>query len=383
MIAGDRQERLVDVLYLITELSVVGGAEKVLVRFLTHLDRRRFRPTVACLYGGDGPMADDVRALGIPVIDLGMTAKWRLDALWRLYYLLRRKRPLILHASMFHANVLGRVLGRLAGVPIIVTWRHSVGIGWQGREWVNRWTALLNDKAIAVCELARRIEIQRTKVPSDRVVTVYNGLDVRRFSLVNPSSVVQIRHSLGVRSGALLLGAVGRLSPEKDYANLLAAMAKVQKHVPTARLFIVGDGELRERLEIQAQSLGLSDVVTFTGIRDDVPEILAALDIFVLSSRREGLPLAVLEAMAAGLPVVATVVGGVPEVVVDGVTGFLVPPLNPVALAEALLSLLQDPARCKAMGRAGYKRVKQCFSMEQMTRQIESLYEELLVEKCR
>ena len=117
MIAGDRQERLVDVLYLITELSVVGGAERVLVRFLTHLDRRRFRPTVACLYGGDGPMADDVRALGIPVIDLGMTAKWRLDALWRLYYLLCRKRPLILHASMFHANVLGRVLGRYGALP--------------------------------------------------------------------------------------------------------------------------------------------------------------------------------------------------------------------------------------------------------------------------
>ncbi len=374
------QKRPVDVLYLITELNVIGGAEKLMPRFLAHFDRNRFTPAVACLYGGDGPIADDIRALDIPVTDLGMTAKWRLDALWRLYRLLRHERPVILHTSMFHANLSGRVLGRLAGVPIIITWRHSPSIGGALRELLNRWTVRLDDRIVATCELVRQIEIEHAQVPSDKVITIYNGIDMER-SAASPLAATRIRQAFNIPADALLLGSVGRMHRSKDFGNLLTAMVQVRKRIPAVWLLLVGDGELRSELESRAQTLGLSSVVTFTGIRDDVPDILAALDIFVLPSRWEGLPLVVLEAMAAGLPVVATAVGGTPEVVVDGVTGLLVPPRDPAALAQAITRLLRNPDLRRKMGRAGRERVTEHFSVEQMVRKTESLYEQLLVEK--
>lgn len=374
------QKRPVDVLYLITELNVIGGAEKLMPRFLAHFDRNRFPPAVACLYGGDGPIADDIRALDIPVTDLGMTSKWRLDALWRLYRLLLHERPVILHTSMFHANFSGRVLGWLAGVPIIITWRHSPSIGGALRELLNRWTVRLDDRIVATCELVRQIEIEHAQVPSDKVITIYNGIDMER-SAASPLAAARIRQAFNIPADALLLGSVGRMHRSKDFGNLLTAMVQVRKRIPAVWLLLVGDGELRGELESRAQTLGLSSVVTFTGIRDDVPDILAALDIFVLPSRWEGLPLVVLEAMAAGLPVVATAVGGTPEVVVDGVTGLLVPPRDPAALAQAITRLLRNPDLRRKMGRAGRERVTEHFSVEQMVRKTESLYEQLLVEK--
>jgi len=371
------QEKTINILYFITELNI-GGAEKVLVHMLAHLDRSRFIPTVACLYGGDSPIADEIRALDIPVIDLGMTAKWRWDAFWRLYRLLCRERPTILHTSLFHANIPGRALGRLSGVPIIVTWRQNINIGGKLREFMNRWTAWLDDSVVAVCELARQAEIKHARVSPDKVIIIYNAINTTAFSATNPQAVAQIRHTFGISEDTLLVGAVGRLHPQKGLTDLLAAIAQVRVHVYPIRLLLIGDGELRSELEAQARLLGLSDIVTFAGIRMDVPEILAALDVFAFPSLWEGLPLAVLEAMAAGLPVVATRVGGIPEAVEDGVTGLLVPPRDPEALAEAIITLLQDRERAVAMGQAGRARVEGYFSVERMVQQTEALYEELI-----
>jgi sugar transferase (PEP-CTERM/EpsH1 system associated) len=368
------------VLHLITELST-GGAQTALCRLLTGLDRNRFSPTVACLYNGDKIVAQQIRAQGIPVTDLGMTAKWRVDAFWRLYRLLRHECPTILHSWMFHANLPGRVLGRLAGVPIIVTSRRNVNIGGVLREYLNRWTARLDDRVIAVCELARQAEIKRARVPPDKVVTIYNGVDAEQFSATNPQVVAQVRQAFGIPVDVPLVGAVGRLHRQKGFADLLTAIAQVQEHIPTVRLLLVGDGELRDDLEIQAQLSGLSNVVTFTGTRSDVPEILAGLDMFVLPSLWEGMPNVILEAMSASLPVVATAVGGTPEVVVDGVTGLLVPPRDPDTLAQAITCLLRDPDLRRKMGRAGRERGEQHFSIKKTVQETEILYETLMREK--
>ena len=370
------------ILHLITELNT-GGAEKALSRLLTHLSRERFAPIVACLYGGDGIVAHEIRTLGIPVVDLGMYGrKWRIDAFWRLYRLLRRKRPVILHTWMFHANVLGRVLGRLTGVPIIVTSRRNVNIGGALREFLNRWTAWLGDGVIAVCKLARQAEIKRARVSSNKVITIYNGINAERFvALDRQAAAHQVRQTFGIPVEAPLLGSVGRLHRQKGFADLLAAQARIQERIPTIRLLLVGDGELRDDLEAQARAIGLSEAVTFAGIRTDVPEILAALDVFVLPSLWEGMPNAVLEAMAAGLPVVATAVGGIPELVVDGVTGLLVPPHAPISLAEAIVRLLDAPDLRRQMGQAGRERVKKRFTVERMVSRTEALYGELIAEK--
>ncbi len=370
----------ITILYFITELNI-GGAERALARLLAHLDHDRFAPIVACLYGGDGPLADEIRGQSIPVVDLGMTAKWRWDALWRFYRLLRQERPAVLHTWMFHANVLGRVLGRMASVPIIITSRRNVNVGGSAREYINRWTARLGDRAIAVCKLARQVEIHRTGVSSEHVVTIYNGVDAGQFSGPSPQAVAQILKFFRIPTDAPLVGSVGRFRPQKGYADLLMAMRHVREHVPTARLLLVGGGELHDDLAAKALSLGVDDIVTFAGMRGDVPEILGTLDVFVLPSLWEGMPNAVLEAMAAGLPVVATAVGGTPEAVVDGVTGLLVCPSDPAALAEAILHLLDNPDLRQQMGQAGRKRVLQHFSVERMVEQTQNLYDQLLVAK--
>jgi sugar transferase (PEP-CTERM/EpsH1 system associated) len=365
------------VFHLITELDV-GGAQLALLRLLAGLDRERFVPTVACLYNGDRAVAQRIRALGIPVTDLGMTARWRWDAFGWLYRLLRHERPTILHAWMFHANLPGRVLGRLAGVPIIITSRRNENIGGAMRERFNRWTAHLDDRVVAVCELARQAEIERAGVALEHVVTIYNGVDVTQFPVASVQATAQARRAIGMPVKVPLVGSLGRLHPQKGFSDLLTAFAQVRQRIPSVRLFVAGDGELRDDLEAQARSLGMAEAVTFAGVRADVPEILAALDVFVLPSLWEGMPNAVLEAMASGLPVVATAVGGTPEVVMDGVTGLLVPPQDPGALARAIERLLCDPGLRRTMGRAGRRRVEQHFDIRETVRQVEDLYETLL-----
>ncbi|MEJ2751041.1 MAG: glycosyltransferase, partial [Anaerolineae bacterium] len=172
----------IPVLHLITELDA-GGAQSALYRLLKHGDSARFRPVVACFYNGDGAAAQRIRQLGIPVVDLDMTGWYRLDALWRLYQLLRRERPFILHCWLFHANFLGRIVGRLARVPIIITARRNVEIGGAWRERLQRWTVGLDDKIIAVCEAARQAEISHSGAPPDKVVTIYNGIDLLPFAV--------------------------------------------------------------------------------------------------------------------------------------------------------------------------------------------------------
>jgi len=367
----------VKVLHLITELNV-GGAEMVLARLLGRLGRDRFDPRVACWYGARGMVGRSIRGLGIPVIDLNMTAKWRWDAFCRLYRLLRRFRPHILHCWMFHANLPGRIIGRMAGVPIIITSRR---ISTEGpfRDGLNRLTAGLDDRVIAVCEAARRAEIRATRVPPEKVVTIHNGLDPARFHpCPSPQERARVRHRLGVLPNGPLIGSVGRLHAQKGYSDLLTALGIVCRQMAEIRLIIVGEGKLRSALHAQAVRAGLSGRVVFAGARCDVSEILPALDLFVLPSLYEGLPNVVLEAMAAGLPVVATGVDGTREVVLNGKTGLLVPPGDPAALAEAIGLLMEHPDLGRKMGAAGRERIRRHFSIAQMAGQTAWVYEALL-----
>jgi sugar transferase (PEP-CTERM/EpsH1 system associated) len=362
------------ILYLITELGV-GGAQTALLRLLTGLDRDRFPPIVACLYNGDGTVARQIRALDIPVTDLGMTAKWRWDGLWRLYCLLRRERPTILHTWMFHANVPGRVLGRLAGVPIIISSERTMGQERRWRYWLNRTTDPLTDRVVCVSESVAAFAAQTIGICPAKLVVIPNGIPLGDFQ---PGGRAKVRADLGIPPAALVVGTVGRLQSVKGTTYLLEAFACLAPDHPGAILLLVGDGPQRVQLEGMAQRLGVSERVRFLGSRSDVSRLLQAMDVFVLASIWEGMPNAALEAMAVGLPVVATAVGGTPEVVVDGETGLLVPARDPDALARAVAHLLHDPELWRRMGQAGRRRVEQHFSEAQMVRQTERLYDELL-----
>lgn len=368
---------MIPVLHFITELDI-GGAQTALYRLLANRQDARYRFHVVCLYNGDGKTAQQIRELGIPVTDLAMTSPWRVTAFWRLYRLLRRERPYLLHTWLFHANIPGRMIGRLAGVPIIITGRRGMRIGGPRRELITRFTAALDDRVVAVCQMVRQAEIRQAGGKPEKIITIYNGVDPEKYK---NSAREDVRQRWGIEADAALLGAVGRLHPVKGLADLLQAVAGLRSAYPHVRLLLVGDGPLRAELERQAAALDISETVIFTGAQKDVPAILSALDVLVLPSLAEGLSNVLLEAMAAGLPVVATAVGGTPELVIDGETGRLVPPQDAASLAQAIQQLLANPAQARQMGQAGRQRVQAHFTIRQMVRQTEQLYETLLQEK--
>jgi glycosyltransferase involved in cell wall biosynthesis len=361
----------ITVLHFITELNI-GGAEKALAHLLTYLDRDRFEPTVACLYGGDGPVADEIRTLDIPVIDLGMMAKWRWDALWRLYRLLRCQRPTILHTWMFHANIPGRVIGRLARVPIVISSERTMGMERRWRYRVNRATHPLADRVICVSQGVADFVTQQVGIPSHKITVIPNGIELHSFERLPDKR--QARTDLGFPSDGLLVGTVARLDPVKRLDVLLEALASL----PNVNAVIVGDGSERAKLMALSDRLELEGCTHFAGQQEHVLPWLAAMDVFVLSSDWEGMSNALLEAMAAGLPVVATAVGGSPEVVIDGVTGLLVPPRDPEALTQAIARLLHDPGLRGQMGEAGRERVLRDYSIERMVERTQALYRSLL-----
>ena len=361
----------ITVLHLITELNV-GGAEKSLAHLLAHLDRDRFSPSVACLYGGDGPIAGEIRAMNIPVIDLGVTAKWRWDGFWRLYDLLRRECPTILHTWMFHANIPGRVLGRLAGVPIVINSEHTMAMerGW--RYWLNRITHPSTDQVICVSPQVADFFVDHVGIPRQKIIFIPNGVDLQ--NLKDLPDKLQARARLALPPDQVLVGTVARLDPVKRLDVLLQALTSLSD----VSAVVVGDGPERVRLGEVSDRLKLTERVFFVGHQEDVWPWLAALDVFVLCSDWEGMSNALLEGMAAGLPVVATAVGGTTDVVVDGVTGLLVPPRDPPALAEAVVRLLRDPDLRHRMGEAGRHRVEEHFSLERMVGRTQALYQQLL-----
>jgi glycosyltransferase involved in cell wall biosynthesis len=363
-----------NVLHLITELDT-GGAQKALARLLARLDRSRFEPSVACLYNGDGAVAREIRGLGIPVVDLGMRAKWRWDALWRLYRRLCKERPTILHTWMFHANLPGRLLGRLAGVPIIVCGERTMGQESRRRHWANRMTHPLADRIMCVSPAVADFVVKEVGIPKDKTVVIPNGVE-RRDSGSLPTQR-EARAWLGLPTNRPLIGTVTRLAPVKGLDVLLEAMLSL----PDVHAVFVGKGPEKGRLEAMAKELGIGERSQFVGRKEDVSTWLAALDAFVLPSHWEGMSNALLEAMAAGLPVVATAVGGTPDVVLDGVTGLLVSPGDPASLARAIGRMIRDPNLRQKMGRAGRARIEQHFSIEETVRRTEEMYTVLLEEK--
>lgn len=366
---------MIPLLHLITELSI-GGAQMVLLRLLNNMDRQRYQPTVACLYNGDGIVAQQIRDLGIRVVDLEMRSKWRMDAFARFWALLRQQRPTILHTWMFHANIPGRLLGRAARVPVIIGSEHTMGQESQFRQWINRWSGPLTDGVICVSEQVRAFAEQQIGLPPQKLTVIPNGIELQRFDRL--PSQAEVRRRFGLPQTSTVMGAIGRPRPVKGYRYLIDAFAQLAPAHPALTLLLVGNGPERAALTEQARQKGLVDRAFFLDDQTDIPALLPALDLLVAPSLWEGMPMVVLEAMAARLPVVATRVGGTPDVVADGETGLLVAPSDAMQLAQSIERLLVDPGLRQQMGRAGRARAEQNFSIEQNVAQTQALYERLV-----
>lgn len=341
-----------------------GGLERLLVEFGRHHDDRRYSLRFVALDLLGAP-AEELKRMGLEVDSLGYGAVGKLTLLRRLGRLLREEQIDIVHTHNTYAHFYGTLAARLAGVPVVVNTQHGRGCGdtWKHRtqfRLANRWTR----RIVGVSEDAARLCRRQDPRSAGKISCIWNGIDLERFRYQGPAA-----EPVAI--------AVARLSPVKDFPTLLRGMALAIRDVPELRLRIVGDGPERPRLEALARALHLERQVEFLGERPDIPDLLGTAGFFVSSSKTEGISLTLLEAMAVGLPVLATSVGGNAEIVVDGRTGRLVEPLNPDAVAAGLVQMCRDHHRWREMGLQGRRRVETHFEVRGMIRQYEALYTEL------
>jgi glycosyltransferase involved in cell wall biosynthesis len=362
------------VLFVIDELDV-GGTEQQILEIVRHLDRSRFTPIVCCFRYGR--TAREIADLGVPVLHQEKHLKADPSLIMRLAATMRRERIDLVQTYLWTANTWARLAAKLAGVRHVVASERNVDI-WEEpyKRIIGRWLARSTDRIIANSEAVRRYLVERGGLAPDKIVTVYNGVNFDRFR--RPCDPAVRRAELGLKDDVILAGVVARVEPNKDHATLLSAMALLRQQVPMLHLAIVGGGGEEERLKRLARDLGIADRVHFTGMRSDSAEWMQTLDISVLSSIKEGLSNTVLESMAAARPMIATTVGGNPEVIVHGETGFLVPPRDPAALAAALARLARSPDLMSLFGGEGRKRVSAMFSVSSMVTRTERVYLDLL-----
>jgi len=378
---------------IIARLNVGGPAQHAI--FLTvGLDPARFMTTLITGVGepDEGDLSAEARARGVePVVirELGPRIHLGRDlvALGKLVRLLRRLRPDLVHTHTAKAGALGRVAARLAGVPIIVhTFHGHVLEGYFSPSLtrlflqIERALARITDRIITVSPRVRHDLLARGIGRPEQVEVVPVGLDLARF-LGGPGSPARLREKLAIASDAPLLGIVGRLVPIKDHPTLFQALALLQADAPSPHLIVVGDGERREALKRLAQDLGLASRIHFLGWRNDLEAILGELDVVICSSKNEGTPVALIEAMAAGVPVLSTDVGGVGDLIVHGENGWLVPSGNPSALARGIRDLLADPERRARPLPAARRLALEKHNVKELLHRMEALYTSVLMVK--
>jgi len=364
---------MVRIVYVIATLDR-GGSESQMAHLATHLDRSRFEPAVICLTRG-GPHEPTLARAAVPTVILHKGHKVDLRALGRLTSMLRLFRPDIVHTWLFTANAYGRWAGLRAGVRHLVASERSTDPGkpWLSR-LIDRRLARRTDCIVTNCQAVREVYRGRLGVPTERFRVIPNGLEP-----VAPSADAQARFRAheGLPDDALVFVTACRLERNKAVDDVLRAFARVAPALPRGYLVVVGGGAELPGLTALARRLGVAQRVIFLGEVAEVSEVLAGADVFVFASLYEGLPNVVLEAMAVGLPVVTTAVGGIPEVVGDGETGYLVPTRRPQELARRMLQLAGDGDLRRRLGQAARERAGE-FTVERMVRCYEELYDQLL-----
>jgi glycosyltransferase involved in cell wall biosynthesis len=384
----------IKLLLLVTQLER-AGAQKVALLQARYFFRRGYSVTLCFLYDKYDLLQEFEKTEPYRVLNLG--AKIRggsslvnilatVRAIWCLYWLLRKERFHVIETLSHYSNIIGIIVAWLAGVPVRISSRHIRLVDlpkwlWRIESWLVN--SSLVDKMIAVSEQTRYFCLEAEGMSPNKVLTIPNGVDLSAFDKQQWTlqELERLRNSLGISPGITILTTVGRLHPQKGHTYLIQAIAEIKKVRDDFVCLFAGNGELRAQISQQIYQQGVEKHVRLLGVREDVPQLLAISDMFVLPSLHEGMPMALLEAMAAQLPVIATAVDGTNELVVDGETGLLVPPADPTALSQAILTLLNDPDRRHKMGQKGYERVREHFSEQVMCQRYEEVIQAILTEK--
>lgn len=376
VVAGDERIR---VMFVQPNLKV-GGAERHITHLVRMLDRDRFESMVCCIKDA-GALAPEVEEAGARLVALECGSARAAVALWRLVREMRRFRPHIVATRGFNAEVLGRLAATAAGVRGRIVWKHNCGhLRRRLRDRVgDRLLDPLTDNYLGVAFGQVPYLVNDLGLPGHKIRIIRNGVDPASSPAVRGPRDAALAASLGIAGDDLVIGILAVLRPEKDHATFLRAGRLVLDREPRARLLVVGDGPTRPGCETLAQELGLGDRVVFAGMRSDVPQILGLVDVVALSSFTiECFPFSILEAMAAGVPAVCTAIGGLPEMVEDGVTGYLAPPRDPAGLAEGILRVLRPEGHAAEMGAAARRRLEERFTLERSVRETERVFESIV-----
>jgi len=371
------------VLYVIGQLTA-GGSERQLSLLARHLTKGKFKPIVCCL-GEVGIVSDELKEAGVKLININAHGRKGFIGAWRVARIIKKEGIRILHTWLFTANTWGRIGGILANCPVIIASERGI------IDFERRWYHNLIDKILAkfsslvlVNSAAVRDYVAQMGIPREKIRIIYNGLELDKFTgELDAERAHLLRKEFNIPEGNQVVGMVARLHPHKDYITYIKAAKIVCQRKENVSFLMVGDGSERKKIENIIREHALEGKVVITGERKDVPDIIAIMDVAVLSSPREGLPNAVLEAQASRKPVVATRTTGVLEAMVDGKTGIMVDIGNAEGMAEAILTLLEDKELARRMGEEGRRWVEERFSVERMVRETERVYEELLKQKSR
>jgi glycosyltransferase involved in cell wall biosynthesis len=357
---------------------MVGGAEEMVLNLVRHLPSR-YEPAVVCIHEA-GPIGREIAATGVPMAVLGLTPglarpidviKLR-DALFAL-------RADIVHTFLLTASLYGRFAAMLAGVPVIVGSEVNIYERKQrAHAWAERWLLHGTDAVVTSAEAVREFYIRQIGADRSKIAVIYNAVDWGQLQATMGRH--EMRASLGIPAEAPLAGIIARLTEQKAHRLLFEAIAR-QPALGNVHLLVVGDGELRDELRRQCESLGVQSRVHFAGARRDLGNVLAAIDVFVMPSLWEGLPLSLVLAMGAGLPVVATAVAGIPEVVVDGERGLLVKPGDVEGLGTALARVFGNASERARFGERARAFVRPRFGIDGYVQSVTALYDRLLAAK--
>lgn len=380
-----RQSRPLRLLWLIDSLTM-GGAETLTATFARGIDSAQVQLHVCSLRSiGGNPIEKELHQAGIPCTDLGAKNLRDVRAFRRLLHLIRRERIDLVHAHLTYASIWGAVASRITGNPCVATLHvpPSAGRPWSReriREWLmcrllTRWSA----RVLAVSAAQRSAYIDAGRLAPERLAVVHNGIVVEDFTETDAPARESLRQEFGFPAAAKVVITVSVLRDRrKGIQFLLASAPPLIEAIPDIRFLFVGDGPLKAQLQAQAEEHGLGEHVRWAGFRRDIPRLLAGSDLFVLPSLEDSLPTAIMEAMAAGLPVVSTSAGGIPEIIDCPRTGRVVEPADPEALGSAIADLLSAPAALHAAGKAAQERARQRFSTGAWVARLGAVYDEAL-----
>lgn len=370
-------EPRIRVVYL-AHAFMVGGAEEMVLNLVRYLPER-FEPAVVCIHEA-GPIGEEIRQTGAPLSVLGLNPGLQrpFDVL-RLRDFLHESAPTIVHTFLLTGSLYGRFAAMMANVPIVIG--TEVNIYQNKRPWhakAEKWLMRRSDAVVASAESVRDFYLKQVSGDPSKVDVIYNAVDWQQ--LQTTMTPQELRHSVGVPLDVPVAGIIARLTEQKAHRVLFEALAH-NPALANLHLIVVGDGDLREELRGRVESLGIRRRVHFLGARRDLGNILAAIDVFVMPSFWEGLPLSLVLAMGAGLPVVATRVAGIPEVVEDGVSGFLVAPGDVTALGNALARVINDEGLRARVGEAARAFVRPRFGVDGYIASVTALYDRVLAAK--